>query len=143
MKKNNIILLTFLLLSISLFSQVNLNYSKDKDKNLYIAQKKTVIDESILNIQYRMFYVKDTKNPDMRKSYYMELQIGKQISKFSDYQRLKIDSLEDVFMKQKLDEIQVVNNVLSLGRGTSNLNIFKNYPINKLTITDRVPLTST
>ena len=140
MKKNNIILLSFLFLSISLFSQVNLNYTKDNNKNLYIAQKKTVIDESILNIQYRMFYVKDTKNPDMKKSYYMELQIGKQISKFSDYQRLKIDSLEEVFMKQKLDEIQVVNNVLSLGRGTSSLNIFKNYPINKITITDRVPV---
>lgn len=140
MKKNNIILLFSLFLPISLFAQVNINNGKDNNKDLYIAEKKIVIDEAILNIQYRMFYVKDTKNPDMKKSYYMELQIGKRISKFSDYQRLKIDSLEDVYVKQKLDEIQVVNNLSSLGRGTSSLNIFKNYPINKITVTDRVPV---
>jgi GLPGLI family protein len=140
MKKNHTILLSLMLVSGSLFSQINLNNSKNNERNLYIAPKKSVIDECILSVQYRMFYINDIKNPENKKSYFMELQIGERVSKFSDYQRLKIDSLEEDFMKRKLDESQVANRILPLGRGTSNLNIFKNYPANKITVTDRVPV---
>ncbi|MFV0472599.1 MAG: GLPGLI family protein [Paludibacteraceae bacterium] len=134
-------MLSLLFLSVSLYSQtIGLESADENDTNLFIADKKRVIDECVLNIQYRMFYVKDVKNPDKRKSYYMELQIGKQISKFSDYQRLKIDSLEEVYMEQKLDGIQAINKISPLGFGTSPLNIFKNYPAEKITVTDIVPL---
>ena len=140
MKKNIVFALFVFFSFLPISSQVTLSYNKGDEKKVLIAEKKTVIDTCTLKIQYRMFYVKDTKNPDKKKSYYMELQIGKRTSKFTDYQRLKIDSLDEAYAKQKMDEVEAMNKTVSLGYGTSSLNIFKNYPKNKITVTDKVPL---
>ena len=140
MKKYIIALSCLFLVEMPMISQVISINNLDGKKSVNVAEKKIVVDTCILRVQYRMFYVKDIKNPDKRKNYFMLLQIGKHISKFSDFFRLKADSLDEAYAKQKMDEIEAANKLLPVLTGTSPKNVFKNYPKNKITVTDMVPL---
>lgn len=107
------------------------------DNSVYRPDKKDTLDVCILKVQYRMEHFEDAKNPAKRKNYFMLLQIGNQLSKFSDYFRLKVDSMRIDYAKQKMSSTEVMNKTMSVYQGTSPLNIFKNYPSGKMTVIDR------
>jgi len=140
MKKYIIALSCLFLIHLPMVSQVISIKNMDGKKNVNVAEKKMVVDTCILRVQYRISYVKDVKMPEKKRNYSTLLQIGRRISKFSDYFGLKADSLDEEFAKQKMDEIEVANKLLPILTGTSPTNVFKNYPKNKITVTDIVPM---
>ncbi len=138
------------ILQLSLFSLLSctsntgssqtIYYAQGDQKRVYEDEKKEVIDTCTLNIQYRMSSVEDTKNPKKKKENFMLLQIGKHVSKFSDFLRLKADSLSTIYALQKMDEIEAFNKLIPIQKECETFNIFKDYPNNNITVTDYMPL---
>ncbi|MFV0392483.1 MAG: GLPGLI family protein [Paludibacteraceae bacterium] len=136
----NTLLFFLLLFSFSTaYPQVKISSSSGADE-VFVASKQDTLDICVLKAQYRMEYFEDAKNPAKRKNYFMLLQIGKKTSKFSDYFGLKVDSMHAVYARQKMSFSEVVNRTMPMYIGTSTLNVFKNYPKDKVTVTDRAAL---
>ena len=135
-------LLLLILLSLcfnSVYSQ-QFHYSQGETKRIFYDEKKTNIDTSRLNIHYRISYVEDTTHTEKKSENYMMLQIGKNTSKFSDFFGLKADALSTIFAEQKMDEIEAMNKLIPIQKGSIPINIFKDYPKNKITVTDYLPM---
>jgi len=115
-------------------------YAPGDAKRVYEDEKKDMIDTCTLNIQYRMASVEDTKKPKKRRENFMLLQIGKHLSKFSDFYRLKADSLSAIYAQQKMDEIEAFNRLIPIQKECETFNIFKDYPNNNITVTDYMPM---
>ena len=121
-------------------SSQTIYYAQGDQKRVYEDEKKEVIDTCTLNIQYRMSSVEDTKNPKKKKENFMLLQIGKHVSKFSDFLKLKTDSLSTIYALQKMDEIEAFNKLIPIQKECETSNIFKDYPNNNITVTDYMPM---
>lgn len=132
----------FLLLSflLNVKSQVVISSSQDNSNQAFEASEVDTIDVCLLKVQYRMEHIKDTKNSNQKKHYFMLLQIGDKISKFTDYFGLKVDSMQFLYAKQKMSFTEVVNRTMPIYQGTSRINIYKRHPASdKMTVTDRIP----
>ena len=142
MKKKSIV---FLLISFfimkTLYSQ-NISV-KNTEISTVIPSEEIVLDTCIISIQYQMSCINDVKNPEKVKTNAMVLQIGKRISKFSDYTMLRIDSMINEYAEQKMSQMEAMVRLLPLGKGIIQLNIFKNYPQGKVTTTDLIPFKGT
>lgn len=140
MKKTYLFLILTFLVIPKLFAQRITSDSPEEMQKIAVASKKTVLDTCVLSAQYRMFSVNDIEKPEVKKNNFMLLQIGKRISKFSDYYKLVGDSLQDVYAAEKMNMMESVNKLLPLLKGTTPLKVFKNYPTGKITVIDRIPL---
>ena len=67
----------FLLLSflLNVKSQVVISSSQDNSNQAFEASEVDTIDVCLLKVQYRMEHIKDTKNSNQKKHYFMLLQI--------------------------------------------------------------------
>lgn len=139
--KISIILLFIIIYSEASSQKISV---ENKDINYLKAnEKKIILDTCVFVIEFRQTTVSDINNRSKKKENYMVLQIGKHISKYSDYLLLKRDSLSEAMTKEKKNSSEIMNKLLPLSKGTSTLNIFKNYPNGKITSTDRIPLGET
>ena len=103
--------------------------------------KLDTLDVCLIRAQYRMTFVKDVNIPDKKTNHFMLLQIGKKISKFSDFFRLKSDSVEVHFSKLNKTEQEVLDAMTPyFSGGTSSLNVYKNRATNQTTVVDRAYL---
>ena len=135
-------LFIFSCISIGSYAQeISISSTSGGEQGVYAPERKINIDKSILLLQYRMTSVKDVKSPEKKRYNFMLLEIGNRVSKFSDYYMLKADSIEDALYRQKKSESEIVKQVQPYFMGRSPMNVFKNYPVNKITVTDRVFLT--
>ncbi len=142
MKKKSIVflLISFFIMN-TLYSQ-NISV-KNTEISTVIPSEEIVLDTCIISIQYQMSCINDVKNPEKVKTNAMVLQIGKRISKFSDYTMLRIDSMINEYAEQKMSQMEAMVRLLPLGKGIIQLNIFKNYPQGKVTTTDLIPFKGT
>jgi len=119
----------------SIYAQtITFDYAPGDAKRIYEALKKNILDTCQVAVQYQVTCVEDVKNPVKKTHNFMLLQIGKHISKFSDYFMLKSDSLGEVYAQQKMDEIEAMNRLIIIENGTSSTNIFKDYPAGKISL---------
>jgi len=142
MKKKSIV---FLFIS---FFIINTLYSqeisvKNTEISTVIPSEEIVLDTCIISIQYQMSCINDVKNPEKVKTNTMVLQIGRRISKFTDFMFLKVNSLIKQYAEQKRNSVEAMTKLLPLAKGTTQLNIYKNYPKNKITTTDLIPFEGT
>ncbi|MFV0472601.1 MAG: GLPGLI family protein [Paludibacteraceae bacterium] len=141
MKKVFISISFLLFFNLSAISQIiTLAYAEGEEREICTALKKTTIDTCNLSIQYYMTSVQDISNVDRKRNNFMILQIGNRISKFFDYYVMITDSLVDIYAEQKMDGIEAANKLLAIDQGTLPINIFKNYPENKITTYDLIPI---
>ena len=134
--KNKLLLLfiSFSALMSTYAQTITFDYVPGDAKRIYEATQKNVLDTCKVAVQYQVTSVEDVKNPVKKTHNFMLLQIGERISKFSDYFRLKSDSLGDVYAQQKMDEIEALNKLIIIEKGTSSTNIFKDYPAEKISL---------
>lgn len=99
----------------------------------------TFLDSTLLRVHYKMLSVKDTAKPKELTENAMLLQIGKNITKFSDYHMLLSDSLWNVLVSKKVSRNEAFNKTLPMSRGAMRTIILKNYPKGKITTIDRIP----
>lgn len=131
----------FLIFSLGLMSyaqDISVSSQFGEKGAVHISKKKKYIDTTILQVQYRIVYVRDIAHPEKKRENTMLLQIGNKVSKFSDYYKLKSDSIEEAMSKQKKSEDEVLHKIEPYFKGANYLNVFKNYPADKITVTDRV-----
>lgn len=146
MKNKILLLLCFALcyaLCLPVFSQVNIVSMSSADDQTLSPVKKTILDNCVVKVQYRMEYIKNTNNPNKKNNNFMLLQIGEKTSKFSDYFRLKTDSMYDDFVNKKMEFSEASSKIMPIFTGTLALNVFKNYPTGKMTVIDRAFLAGT
>jgi len=143
MKKHIFIITIFTLLSFFKGFSQQISLNNPDELNSMTFEKKIVIDTCVINIHFRQLVVNDTNNLEKKKENYMILQVGKRISKFSDFFILKRDSLNEKLRDEKRTPQEIVNRGLLISKGTISINIYKNFPINKITTTDRVPMSGT
>lgn len=141
MKKKHPSILSLLLVSFLLFgmeaSSQTVRFPYDATPAKVI--NRPVLDSTLIRVLYRMLYVKDVDAPDKKTENTMVLQIGKEMSKYSDFHRYLSDSLYNVLAEKKRPKSEVSAEIINYRIGTSKLNIFKNYPKGKITTIDRVP----
>jgi len=137
--KKNIILLLISFVFINTAHTQNISLSNTENSTVKAA-KKNLLDNSTIDIQYEMTIVNDVNNPEKKKTHIMLLQIGNRISKFSDYGLLRIDSMVQEYAKQNRSSMEVFGSMLAMKKSVFALNVFKNYPNDKITVVDRVPL---
>lgn len=95
--------------------------------------KAITLDEAYLRCQYQYQWISDTANVNNpHKTDDMILEIGKDISKFYSYKTFMADSLIRI---SSADEV-LANP--SKYRGGVNISVFKNYPSDKETVTDKI-----
>jgi len=138
--KKYILLLSLLFLSFSNSYCQTITLNKGENLRDFEPLKKQILDTCLLSIQYREMYVPDTLNFQKKKEYYMLLQIGKHLSRFSDFFILKSDSILNKLMEEKKSTPEIINQLMPYRKGKSSINIYKNYPVGSLTIIDRIPL---
>lgn len=140
MKKQIKVLLLLCLFAQSLFSQ-QIEFLNPSDKQMVaVGSEKQVLDTCVFRVQYRMLSVNDVDLPDNKKENIMLLEIGNNISKFYDYLKWMTDSMIDIHAANNVSMEESLNTILPLSKGGKSLNIFKNYPDDKLTVTDIIPL---
>lgn len=76
--------------------------------------KKKVLDQSIQNIYYKLFFVKDSKKSNNKLETLCVLQMSKNFSKFSDFNKLKMDSLMEVLSQKGEADAKDVNKALAI-----------------------------
>jgi GLPGLI family protein len=89
-----------------------------------------------MRIQYRQVIIQDTTDTNQKTDNIMLLQIGNNISKYTDYYGLKADSLYDVYVKMGDDLSTIFTKIHPYIKGSSRENIFKDYPQGKITSTN-------
>ena len=140
MKKLKFLFITLAILSSHLVNSQEIFSNQGAVKREFKWTKMMIIDTCTISIQYSMSCVENLKMPEKKTNFFMLLQIGKHISKFSDYFMLKSDSLAAIYEKQKMDEIEALNKIIKIQKGTTPINIFKNYPVGKISTCDYMPM---
>ena len=142
MKKKSIVYLfiSFFIINTLYAQEISV---KNTEISTVIPSEEIVLDTCIISIQYQMSCINDVKNPEKVKSNTMVLQIGRRISKFTDFMFLKVNSLIKQYAEQKRNSVEAMTKLLPLAKGTTQLNIYKNYPKNKITTTDLIPFEGT
>ncbi len=143
MEKQIKLILLLCFFTQSLFSQQIKSTNPSDMQMVSVASKKQVLDTCVFKVHYKMLSVNDVELPDNKKENFMLLEIGNSISKFTDYQLWMADSLKDVYTEKNVSMEELINKLMPLMKGGTSLNIFKNYPDGKLTVTDRIPLSGT
>ncbi len=127
----------FLLVIILATTKVNAQ-SPVAEPQLVLAPSNpyTKIDHSTMRCQYRQTIVNDPRNPEKStRENIMLLQIGKDVSRYSDIKKIMGDSLMLALEKQGADN-NIIRKLLPLERGRSSEVILKNYPKGKITFTN-------
>ena len=129
---------TYLLLLLQFICFYALSQTENQQINNRSLDKK-ILDKAILNVTYRQTSVSDVANPEKKKENIMLLEIGKNVSKYYDQQQYMADSLRAAHVKQKMNSDKSSKIIVPLLHGSIAENVFKNFPKNKITITDRIP----
>ena len=99
--------------------------------------KKDTIDYSEINVHYRQSVRNDTTFPDRIRVNEMFLQIGKDISKYADYNYFRNDSIYETEYYSDMSNQELAKNVMTRARTrTDFLYIYKKMP-DKLYVHDR------
>jgi GLPGLI family protein len=98
--------------------------------------KLLIIDTVTMRIKYRQSIMNDTLNINSGRTNIMILQVGRSMSKYTDYNALVGDSIITEYTKQGKDVNEIISKTLSITRGASHENIFKDYPKGKITTTN-------
>ena len=141
MNKNRLSLKSFFILSFLLFGLKSFGQGIRFPYDGTPAKVRNYpnLDSVLLRIKYRMLYVKDVEAPERKTENTMLLQIGKKLSKYSDFHRYLSDSLHNVLAEKKTPISEARSEVINYRVKTLKLNIYKNYPKGKITTVDRIP----
>lgn len=108
----------------------------DKNTKFEDSPPPIILDTTVMRVQYRQSISNDTAKIIKKTENLMLLQVGNNISKYTDYYKLIGDSLMDVYLKEGLDINTIIGKTSKYTKGTSKENIFKNYPKEKITSTN-------
>lgn len=97
------------------------------------------IDSTVMRVRYKTLVVNDVTKPNDKNEEVMSLQIGKNVSKYSNFHWFLSDSLHNALARKKTPTSEVLNKVIPMMAKTTPLRVFKNYTEGKMTIIDRVP----
>lgn len=100
--------------------------------------KSQVIDQEILNCQYKLSYVPDSSNSSVSKEDFMILEIGKKTSKFYSYNTARVDSALEVDTRNGISALEMLANRNKYGRRGALYYIYTNYPENKMTVIEKL-----
>ena len=140
MKRDYLLFIVLTVLFTSPVLSQNNELSSQVSQRPYQATERITIDTCKLRVQYSMNSVNDVKNPSLKATNIMLLQIGKHFSKYSDYYMLRSDSFSTIYAQQKMDEIEALKKILVMTKGCKSFNIFKNYPNKKISTYDYMPM---
>ena len=123
------LLVFFFSLHLSLYAQKVVFLGGEQDAPRKMDPCDT-LDYTYLNVHYRQLVRKDKLDPDNLTRSNMVLQIGKQISRYSNYTYLVNDSIMTEEMKRpELSTMKIVNNALVRTKKAGDRSIvIKNYP---------------
>lgn len=138
MRRLYLVFFLFCLFGLNSFSQIRIPY----DPRLAQVIDFPKLDSTILRFRYQMLYVKDPLKSNEKTEEIMLLQIGRRMSKFFNYHRYLADSLGNALAAKRKTNSEVLNKTMPLMMNTSPINIFKNYPQDKITTVNRIPFSA-
>ncbi|SDC16108.1 GLPGLI family protein [Williamwhitmania taraxaci] len=96
------------------------------------------IDTQTLRCQYKLTYVEDSLHPQDVSVDLMVLEQGKRCSKFYSYYAHVRDSVSKADIKAGLSPMERVTNLKKLGIRGTDVVIYKNYPVGKITTVNKI-----
>ncbi|MDR0961731.1 MAG: GLPGLI family protein [Mediterranea sp.] len=136
MKHHLLFVLAFLWLSLyPLSSQAQVRIS-GYDASMPMLSPIDTLDQTKLCVHYQYRVVEDIRNPKKITQYNLLLQIGSQLSKFSDYNDIVGDSIVREEVRQGVNNNTILLGMLSRRNGQSSYNeeVFKNSPKGKYSV---------
>ncbi|MBB4624659.1 GLPGLI family protein [Parabacteroides faecis] len=128
-----LLLTTVLFCSVfSLTAQINIQVYDIND-----VLKAKPIDKLLFTVQYQTTFVNDTLSPDKQTEETMMLKIGSKSSVYYSYARFHMDSLIEADKAAGASQ-DIISEHLKQGNGYVNYQIYKNYPIGKITMLDQL-----
>lgn len=130
------LIIVFSLLAISAYSQVAIKGMNEN--SLPLMPPIDTLDNALLCVHYKLSMISDIQIKDDYQKYDMVLQIGKRISKFSDYKEFVNDSIVLAEEKQGVNRNAIMQGMMSRGYGLYSESIYKNTAVGKYTVTDKI-----
>jgi GLPGLI family protein len=121
------------------FSQINIQRSGPQKSVKYEA-----LDKGALRVLYEVKSIHDVSKPDKTETDYRVLEIGERgISHFYSDNRRRMDSVMTEMLKNRTSRLDMRNVLSDNGISSSGdqKDIFRNYPFDKITVTDRIAST--
>ncbi|MDR1199599.1 MAG: GLPGLI family protein [Prevotellaceae bacterium] len=106
----------------------------------FICSAQTVLDTAYIKCYYTYRYMRDTANISNMRSDEMTLLIGKKVSKFYCYSAFQIDSLM-ISISEGNGDMSDFSARRSNYKGGEYFKVYRNYPENKITFTDKIMTT--
>lgn len=134
MKNITLFLLSIFLLLLGTYRGIaQIRIGGTQGLKIKITPKK-VLDSSYLRVYYAMDYLSDSEKPLKMKHADTFLQVGKKISRFMDYNRFRVDSVNDASVKAGKSSVLVMNAMMNLfSKVNLSNNIIMGYPKDKIT----------
>ncbi|MDR1716602.1 MAG: GLPGLI family protein [Prevotella sp.] len=132
MKKIYILILICICILSAKAQTITVNKGESID---FQEEKFLTLDTATIRVKYKQYIINDTSNINSRKENLMLLQIGKRMSKYTDYNALTGDSLITVYTKESMDINTMMGKVRNYMKGNFPETIFKNYPDRKMSTT--------
>lgn len=96
------------------------------------------LDHALLCVHYKLSAINDIQVKNDYQKYDLVLQVGKRLSKFSDYKEFVNDSIVSAEERQGINRNVIMQGMMSRGRGLYSESIYKNMPARKYTVTDKI-----
>lgn len=130
------LVIAFSFITICAYSQVAIKGINEN--SLPLMPPIDTLDNGILCVHYKLSVINDIRIKNDYQNYDLILQIGKQLSKFSDYREFINDSIALAEEKQGVNRNVIVQGMMSRGHGLYSESIYKNMPTGKYTVTDKI-----
>lgn len=96
------------------------------------------LDNALLCVHYRLSVINDVQIKNDYQKYDLVLQVGRRLSKFSDYGEFVNDSIVLAEEMQGVPRNVIMQGMLSRRHGLYSEAIYKNMPAGKYTVTDKI-----
>lgn len=105
------------------------------DSFAYVPFEFTNLGKNIIQCQFKQTIVNDTLNPKEKTERIMLLQLGNNVSSYTDYNEFLYDSLYTALGPKETSMSSLLMKLSPYKKGTEKLRIYKNYPVGKITST--------
>jgi len=106
--------------------------------------KKQILDKGDLRIYYTLDYLKDSTNIHRKKHAETFLQVGQKTTRFMDYNKFRMDSVNDVSVKKGLSFATFLPAIMNLmNKVKYKPNIIEGYPDGQITFQEGIAMAKT
>lgn len=129
--------ITFIVILLTVASAISAQRISIADFSAY-SSKRIPVDSLLFTVQYNLTMVEDVKLPENVTQETMMLRVGKTLSEYYSYTSFVADSILRADVQAGASQQTINDHLQQYGFGVISHRIYKNYPIGRFTMLDRI-----